>query len=142
MDRPLLKDPGEYPDDTVLAAHLGASKVVWDEFVAGSAAAVEGAELRWRYYQDGQAWLCRLTRKDKTICWISVWGGFFKATFYFSETSDDDLEHLEIDPALRSTYASSPRGKLRPLTVEVTDRERLPDVYTLMRYKVRGSRVR
>jgi hypothetical protein len=139
MDRPHLNDPGQYPDDTVLAAHLGPAKAVWDELVDGAAAAVEGAELRWRYYQDGKAWLCRVTRKDKTICWVSVWDGFFKTTFYFGEKHHEAIEQLDVDDALKSAYASSPGGKLRPLTVEVADRARLPDLYALMRYKAGAS---
>jgi hypothetical protein len=142
MDKPRLNDPDQYPDDTVLAAQLGPAKAVWDELVDGAVAAVEGVELRWRYYRDGKAWLCRVTRKDKTICWVSVWDGFFKTTFYFREKEDEAIEQLDIDDALKSAYASSPNGKLRPLTVEVADRAQLPDLYTLMRCKAGGTRSR
>lgn len=137
MDRSPLNDAGQYPDDAVLAAHLGTAKPAWDEFVTG-AGAVEGVELTWRYYQDGKAWLCKVTRRGKTICWVSVWDGSFKATFYFTEKADRDIAQLEIDPGLRQTYASASRsGALKPLTVQVTQREQLADVYELMRYKAR-----
>ena len=97
---------------------------------------VDGADLSWRYYLDGKAWLCKVARKSTTICWISVWDGAFKATFYFGEKAEADIQRLDIDVSLRQAFASSTRaGKLRPLQVEVRDGEHLADLYTLMRYK-------
>jgi hypothetical protein len=137
MQRPLLNDPDEPPDDRQLSQHLGAAKGAWDEFVSGAMAAIDGLQLGWRYYPDGKAWLGKVTRRDRTICWISVWDGAFRTTFYFGERCDAEIEQLDIDATLKQAYASAARtGKLKPLSVEVRDRQRLPDVYTLMRYKV------
>ena len=98
---------------------------------------VDGLDLGWRYYPDGKAWLCRAARGGRTICWISIWHGAFRAAFYFGEKADTEIEHLDIDGALKDAYVSSARvGKLKPLRVEVADVSRLPDLYTLMRYKV------
>jgi hypothetical protein len=143
MARPLLDDPDQSPDDTTLAAHLGKAMAAWHEFVSWAVAVVDGAEFRWRYYRDGKAWLCKVARKDKTICWVSVWEGSFRTTFYFTERCDKEIDQLDIDPGLRQAYASATASsKLRPLTVEVTDATLLPDVYALMKYKVQGSPTR
>ena len=137
LDRPLLNDPDESPDDLLLSRHLGPAKAAWDEFTSGAPAVVDGAEISWRYYLDGKAWLCKVARKGRTICWISVWQNAFKATFYFGEKADADIQRLDIDVSLRQAFASSTRvGKLRPLQVEVRDGTHLADLYTLMRYKV------
>ena len=96
MDRPLLNDRNEYPDDGVLAAHLGRAKSAWDAFAAGVAARFGDASLEWRYYNDGNAWLCKVVRKKKTVCWVSVWDRFFKTTFYFTAKSDRGIESLPI----------------------------------------------
>ena len=144
LDRPLLNDPDEPPDDQLLSRHLGQAKAAWDEYVSNVPAVVDGAEMSWRYYLDGKAWLCKVARKGRTICWISVWQDAFKATFYFGEKADADIQQLDIDVSLRQAFASSTRvGKLRPLQVEVRDGTHLADLYTLMRYKVRvtGTRV-
>jgi hypothetical protein len=137
LDRPLLNDPDEPPDDLLLSRHLGPAKAAWDDFASGAPAVVDGAEMSWRYYRDGKAWLCKVARKGRTICWISVWQDAFKATFYFGEKAVADIPRLDIDASLRQAFVSSTRvGKLRPLRVEVRDGTHLADLYTLMRYKV------
>jgi hypothetical protein len=139
LDRPLLTDPDEPPDERLLGRHLGPAKAAWDEFTSGTPVVVDGAEISWRYYRDGGAWLCKVARKGRTICWISVWQGAFKATFYFGEKADAGVQRLDIDATLRQAYASANRvGKLRPLRVEVRDGTQLTDLYTLMRYKMAG----
>ena len=136
MQRPLLNDPDVPPDDRLLSQHLGAAKAAWDEFVRDAMTAVDGAQLSWRYYADGKAWLCKAARRGRTICWISVWHGAFRTTFYFGERCDAEIEQLDIDATLKEAYASATRtGKLKPLSVLVADRTPLPDLYTLMRYQ-------
>jgi hypothetical protein len=139
LDRPLLNDPDEPPDERLLRQHLGPAKAAWDEFTRRAPVVVDGAEFSWRYYRDGGAWLCKVARKGRTICWISVCEEAFKATFYFGEKADADIQRLDIDATLRQAFASSTRvGKLRPLRVEVRDGTQLTDLYALMRYKVAG----
>ena len=137
MQRPLLNDPDEPPDDRLLGQHLGAAKAAWDEFENGAREVVEGLELTWRYYADGKAWLCKAARRGRTICWISVWHGAFRTTFYFGERCDAEIEQLDIDVARsrKPTPSTARTGKLKPLSVVVRGPATLPDLYTLMRYK-------
>ncbi len=136
MDRPLLNDPKEHPDDEVLAKYLGRSKPAWDAFAAGIASGFADASMEWRYYNDGKAWLCKLTRRKKTVCWISIWDKFFKTTFYFTAKCDKDIAALPIASDLKSWYREQPSiGKLKPLTVEVRAKKTLEDVFELVRYK-------
>ena len=135
MERPLLNDKDQYPDDEVLAQYLGKAKPVWDAFAAGIAAGFGEGALEWRYYADGKAWLCKVVHRKKTVCWVSVWDKFFKAAFYFSAKSDSDIEALPIPPALKDRYrAHEPIGKLKPLTVDVTTRKSLEPVSVLLKY--------
>lgn len=136
MERPLLNDKDVYPDEAVLAEHLGKAKGAWDAFTAGVAERFPDATLEWRYYHDGKAWLCKFTRKKKTVCWISVWDRFFKTTFYFTAKSDKDIAALPIAPELREAYrAHEGFGKLKPVTVEVKSRKALDDVFVIAGYK-------
>lgn len=78
MDRPLFNDKNEYPNDQVLARHLGKTKGLWDEFTGAAASA--SLALEWNYYNDGKAWLGKLTHKKKTVCWVSIWKGFLRTS--------------------------------------------------------------
>lgn len=136
MERPLLNDRDVYPDEAVLAAHLGRAKAAWDAFTAGVAAKYPDAALEWRYYNDGKAWLCKLTRKKKTICWISIWDRFFKTGFYFTAKHDQGVEALPIAPELKAAYREHPPfGTMKPLTIEVRTRKALEDVFTVAAFK-------
>lgn len=136
MERPLLNDRNAFPDDQVLAKHLGKTKTVWDAFVAGVGAKLPEASLEWRYYNDGGAWLCKLTRKKKTVCWISVWDKCFRITFYFMAKSDEDIEDLAISADAKRSYCTrESTGKLKPFAVEVRTRRALADVFVLAKYK-------
>jgi hypothetical protein len=136
MERPLLNDEHEYPDEEVLARHLGKAKSAWDAFASDTVAGL-GASLEWRYYNDGKAWLCKLVWKKKTVCWLSIWDRFFKTTFYFTSKNDSDIEALPIDPELKASYREhAPIGKLKPLSVAVKSKKTLEPVLGLVKYKI------
>ncbi len=137
MEERLLNDPGEYPDDAVLARHLGRAKLAWDAFAAGIASAFPGVSLEWRYYNDGKSWLCKVVNKKKTVCWVSVWDKCFKTTFYFMARHDKDIEALPIASELKHSYAAHDRvGKLRPFTIVVGTKKGLQSVFELVKYKI------
>jgi Protein of unknown function (DUF3788) len=136
MDKPLLNDAKEFPDEKVLAKYLGKTRSAWEEFLNLVSSADPSLDLVWNYYRDGNAWLCKLTKKKKTICWISIWDKFFKVTFYFTEKNDRDINDLRIDCELKNSYATSKSiGRLKPLTIEVKSKKRLRDVAELIGYK-------
>jgi hypothetical protein len=136
MERPLLNDESQYPDDGVLAAHLGKAKPAWDTFAADIAAGFGPGSLQWRYYNDGKAWLCKVVHKKKTVCWVSVWDKSFKTAFYFTAKSDSDIEALPIPSDLKDRYrAHEPIGKLKPLAVNVATKAALEPVAVLVKYK-------
>ena len=135
-DRPLLNDPNQIPDDLLLGHHLGRAKAAWDVFTCGIAEGFPDASLEWRYYKDGGAWLCKLTRRKKTVCWISVWDKLFKVAFYVTAKSAADIEHLDIAPELKAAYrTNAATGKLKALRIEVKSKKQLSDLFTLMNYK-------
>jgi Protein of unknown function (DUF3788) len=141
MQKPRLNDQSEFPDDAQLARCLGKAKRAWDSFAAGIGEAVPDASLEWRYYNDGKAWLCKVTRKKKTVCWVSVWDKSFKTTFYFTAKNDLAIEGLPIPSGLKDAYrANAPIGALKPLTVEVRNEKALDAVFVLAKYKVGVSR--
>ena len=72
-----------YPDADTLAKALGERQKAYAELVARITDL--GIETEWRYYNDGKAWLGKATHKGKTIFWLSVWEGYFQASFFFTE---------------------------------------------------------
>ncbi len=137
MDRSPLNDRNEYPDDPVLAGHLGRAKAAWDAFAARVASDFPGVSMEWRYYNDGKSWLCKLVFRKKTVCWISAWDGFFRTTFYFTDKNAKGIDGLDIDPALKQDFRSGDStGKLKPLRVTVGTKKALADVFRLVRYKI------
>ena len=137
MEGPVLTDQKEYPSDDVLARHLGRAKAAWEAFNVRLAADVSDASLEWRYYNDGKAWFCKVVRKKKTVCWVSIWAKYFKAAFYFTAKCDEDIAGLPIDPGLKAAYKShAPIGPLKPLVVEVRTKKALDPVFVLAEYKI------
>jgi len=136
MQEPVLRDEKEFPSDDVLARYLGKAKTAWDAFTARLAEDVSDASLEWRYYRDGKSWLCKLVRKKKTVCWVSIWDGTFRTTFYFTARSGQEIERLPIAQELKNAYrAQTSSGKLKPITIEVRSQKELGNVFSLIGYK-------
>lgn len=120
MEAPCLNDKNQFPDDKVLRRFLGDAKDAWDslaEFVEDNYPDHSG---EWRYYNDGKSWLYKITKKSKTICWMSVYPGKFTTTFYFP----DRAESLIVNSTLRKKYVEQfvtarRYGKTRGLTVDI-----------------------
>ncbi len=120
MKEPCLTDKTCFPDDAVLKRHLGDAKAAWDAFAAFIESEYPGYSGEWRYYDDGKSWLYKITKKSKTICWVSVYRGRFATTFYFP----DRAESLIVNSTLRKKYLEQfvngrHFGKTRALTVEI-----------------------
>jgi hypothetical protein len=94
-------------------------------------AVTEGFIPEWRYYNDGKAWLCKVTAGRKTIFWFSAWEGFFRVSFYFLE------RHLEGLAALGTTHGMLQKewGKMIPLMFDVRDTEPIADIRRIAEFK-------
>ena len=120
MEEPCLSDKTEFPDDKVLKRCLGDAKDAWDSFAAFLESKYPNYSGEWRYYNDGKSWLRKITKKTKTICWVSVRRRKFTTTFYFP----DRAESLIVNSTLRKKYIEQfvngrHYGKIRGLTVEI-----------------------
>ena len=136
MDKPVLKDEAVYPDDKVLTQHLGRAKSAYDGLMEMIAKKHPDYTVEWRYYQDGKAWLCKIVKKKKTICWLSVWDGFFKTGCYFSVKHDIALKRHCKTKSLKKIYmANKMVGKSRAMEIDVKFKKQLPDIETLFLFK-------
>lgn len=137
MEKPLLNDIKTYPDDGVLKKVLGKNYVFWTGFLEFIGSKDLGLGNEWRYYKDGGAWLNKTTFKDKTLCWISVWDGFFKAACYFGPKDEKRVAGSPIDKKLKAKYTEIFKSgkKFIPLTVDIKTARALKTARELVLFK-------
>ena len=120
MEKPITNDRDEYPDDEVLSRHLGKAKSTWDTFLDFINESYPSFSGEWRYYRDGKSWLYKLTKKKKTISWISVYKNKFKTTFYFSDKAEDLIKKSKLKKEYIDQFIHGKKyGKIRGITVEI-----------------------
>ena len=138
MERPLLNDPGIEPSADIIEAALASSYNAYAEFITIVSGEKYGIEPHWNYYKDGKAWLCKAVFKKKTIFWLSVWDGFFKITFYFTEKNCSAVYDLDIDRQMAEEFKNNAfTGKLKPFTVIVRNPGQLQDILKIADLKKR-----
>jgi hypothetical protein len=122
MELPCLKDKDEYPDDEVLIRYLGEVKKVWDIFIDLIKENYPSYSTEWRYYNDGKSWLFKITKKKKTICWVSVYNKMFKTTFYLNDRAENFVRQSKLDQEYKDQFIQGKRyGKIRGLTVAIRE---------------------
>ena len=120
MERTCTNDKDEFPDDEVLSRYLGKAKPVWDSFMEFLKETYPSFSGQWRYYNDGKSWLYKLTKKKKTISWISVWHNMFKTTFYFPDKAEELIVNSKLKKEYKDKFVNGKRyGNTRGLTVQI-----------------------
>lgn len=120
MEKPCLNNKDEYPDEEVLSRYLGEVKNAWDSFGDFLKESYPLFSGEWRYYNDGKSWLYKLTKKKKTICWISVYPNKFKTTFYFPDRAEDLITKSKLKKEYIDGFVNGKKyGKIRGITVEI-----------------------
>jgi hypothetical protein len=139
MESIVLKDPAIYPDKSVLQKALAGSYPAFEELIKIITEKEYGLIPEWRYYNDGKAWLCKVVQKKKTIFWLSVWEGYFRAAFYFTEKSGAAISSLDIDPDIKKSFSSAkPIGRLIPLAFTIRETNHLKDLLKVVTYKMKA----
>ena len=120
MEKTCLNEKDEYPDDEVLIRYLGKVKDTWDSFINFLNESYPSFSREWRYYRDGKSWLYKITKKKKTICWVSVYHNKFKTTFYFPDRAEDLITASKLKKEYIDQFVHGKRyGKTRGLTVDI-----------------------
>ncbi len=122
METQLLRDKAVPPGDNVLQNRLYITLT-------------EGLQPQWRYYNDGKAWLCKVTDGRKTLFWFSVWEGFFRVSFFFLE------RHLEGLAALEIVHGKLEKewGRMLPLIFDVRDERPLAEIRRVVGFKKKAK---
>ncbi len=134
MEKMLLRDPEIVLTKEVLADALGDVYPVFDSFM--NTVESEGLTSEWRYYNDGKAWLGKVVHKKKTVCWLSVWEGYFQLSFFFLERHLEAIDALDISEAVKENFLrEKPIGKSLPMLFRIRSAEQLPDVFKVITFK-------
>ena len=137
MKTKLLTDPEVFPNADVLEKAVGKTYPVLREFLEAVESDAFKFTPEWRYYRDGHAWLCKITFKNKTVVWLSVWSDCFRVALYFTEKSGKGIPDLKIQDSIKEDYLNHKAvGKLKPVIIEMRKESQLQDLYTLLRYKI------
>ena len=136
MEKPCLNDKNEYPDDAVLSHYLGKVKKTWDSFIDFINENYPSFSGQWRYYNDGKSWLYKLTKKKKTVSWISIYHNKFKTTFYFPDKAEELIKTSKLKKEYIDQFVHGKKyGKIRGISVEIKKSADLNATKTLIEIK-------
>ena len=101
---------------------------------------INGSEFElnpeWNYYNDGKAWLCKVSYRKKTVFWLSVWDTGIKTSFYFTEKTRQGVLELAISDEIKQRFSNATLiGKLIPLSMTILNEEHLSDLRKIIHYK-------
>jgi hypothetical protein len=136
MEVQLLREQEIVPSGEVLQGALGKVYDVWVEMETLVTQGELALTLDWNYYRDGNSWLCKVCHKKKTVFWISIWEGCFKATFFFLERHLVGIAELDISEQIKEDFCSmKPIGKLLPMVINIDKQEQLVDLLKIVKFK-------
>lgn len=104
MDQPVLTDKTVFPREKAIFAHLGNKKALWQSFFKTLHENHPDFSEEWRYYNDGKCWLMKVTKKSKTIFWLSVLRKAFRTTFYFSDKAEEAIMKSSLAGELKEQF--------------------------------------
>jgi hypothetical protein len=132
----VLTDPKTFPSEAVIFAHLGTRRALWEALFRHIEAEHPDIVAEWRYYNDGHAWLLKVSRKKKTVFWLSVVKGTFRITAYVTDKATDAILASGLSAELKEQFVSGPHfGKLRGITVIFKKKRDVEDAKVLIALK-------
>jgi hypothetical protein len=137
MEQPVLSDKNQFPTQAVISSHLGKAQDLWEGLFGYIHDSCPDFTEQWRYYNDGKSWLLKVSKKTKTVFWLSLIEGSFRTTFYFTDKARRAILRSSLSDDLKKQYRSL-RGlkKIRGITIlyrrkrDVEDAKRLIQIKT------------
>lgn len=137
MEPMVLTDPKQFPSEDVIFSHLGKNRTHWEALFAFVHTEHPDFDEHWRFYNDGKSWLLNVSRKKKTVFWLTVIDGTFKVTRYFTDKTTAAIEASALSDELKEQYRNGKfYGKLRAITVTFRKKRDVEDAKALIAIKV------
>lgn len=133
MEKHVLGDKDVFPEDEVVFSHIRQTKSLWISLFELIDTDYPDFSREWRYYKDGNSWLMKVTRKTKTICWVSVIEKGFSTTFYFNDRAEEAIQASTISAELKESFINGKRyGKIRGMTIQFKNKKDIEHARTLI----------
>ena len=137
MDTHVLTDPKIFPTDEIIAGTLGKASAHWQKFFEELHTEHPELATEWRYFNDGKAWLMKITRKKKTVVWLGVYAGYFRISSYLTEKARDAVNASDLSAGCKEQFAKSKRfGKLIGVSVTFKKKADVKDGLALIALKL------
>lgn len=118
MEKPILKDKAQYPTNEVIYSCIGDTKTLWISFFEYIHQNHPDFSEVWKYYNDGKTWLLKVSKKSKTVFWVSVLKDTFRISFYFSDKAEEAINKSDILDELKEQFNNGKRyNKIRALSI-------------------------
>jgi hypothetical protein len=118
MEPPVLTDKNQFPTEKIIFSHLGKNKSLWVSVFDYIHSNYPELTEQWNYYNDGKSWLIKVTRKSKTICWVSLIKNSFRMTFYLNDKAEKAVMASSIPNEMKLQYQTGRKTKkINGLTV-------------------------
>lgn len=136
MEPSVLTDPTLFPGDEVIFGHLGRRRALWEALFAFIQAEHPDFVAQWRYYRDGKSWLMNVSRKKKTVFWLSVIKGTFRITAYFTDKAKPAILASALSDELKEQFIGGRRfGTLGGITITFKKKRDVEDARILIALK-------
>jgi hypothetical protein len=133
MEPSVLTDPDIRPSEDVIFPHLGRQRAQWEALFTFIHAEHPDFVAAWRYYNDGKTWLMNVSRKKKTVFWLSVIRGTFRITGYFTDKAADAIRASALSDECKQQFIGGPRyGKLGAITITFKKKRDVEDAKILV----------
>ena len=137
MEQPVLTDKDQFPTEEVIFSHLGKSRTLWVSLFEQIHRDHPDFTEQWRYYRDGKSWLLKVSRKARTVFWLSIVEGSFRTTFYVTGKAAPAISKSSLSDELKKQYRSGRRyGKLCGLTILHKHKRDVEDARQLIAIKI------
>jgi hypothetical protein len=136
MEQPILSEPNQYPSEDVIFSHIGKSKSLWTSLFNYIHTSHPEFGQEWRYYRDGKSWLLKVTRKKKTIFWLSLIKHTFRTTFYFTDKAEEAILSSGLSEELKEQFRNR-KSKISGVTIVYSGKGNVEDAKQLIGIKLR-----
>jgi hypothetical protein len=134
METPILNDPDQFPTEELIFTHIGKTRAHWEMLFDHIKKSHPDFSEEWRYYNDGKSWLLKVTRKSKTIFWLSILEGVFRTTFYFTNKAREAITGSSLSHELKEQFSG--KTGLRGITVVVRNKKDIGYIKELIDIKL------
>ena len=138
LDKPALGNKDQYPTPEIIFKHTGSAGKTWDMVFDHIHTRHPDLSEEWRYYNDGKCWLLKVTKKSKTVFWLSVLKDAFRITFYFADKAEPLIMDSPISGELKDQFRTGKRyNKIRGITMTITGNTDIENIRELIALKLK-----